>query len=295
MSSAAATARPDVFILAAGRGRRLIPLTDATPKPLLEVGGKPLLAHHLAALAGRGFGGAVINLAWHGAQIRDYLADDANRCGLDIRFADEPPGALETGGGVVNALPLLRGDSFVVVNADVLCDVDLAALSVGDDCDMNLVLVATPGYREHGDFGLVGGRLRLRGGGGGYGDGDGDGGDGNAGNRNAGGGGDGDNDDNDGDNDDGGGGGGGDGDGDGNRNAGGGGGDDGEYTYAGIGIFRRRAFDGFAAGRFPLLAVIERAIERGRAGGVVHRGLWMDVGAPERLVEARRYFGDSEE
>ena len=257
MSPSTATARPDVFILAAGRGRRLIPLTDATPKPLLEVGGKPLLAHHLAALAAHGFAGAVINLAWHGAQIRDYLAVAEHRCGLDIRFADEPPGALETGGGVVNALPLLRGDSFVVVNADVLCDVDLAALSVGDDCDMNLVLVATPGYREHGDFGLVGGRLRLRGGGGGYGDGDGDGGDGNAGNRNAG---------------------------------GGGGDNDGEYTYAGIGIFRRRAFAGFAAGRFPLLAVIERAIERGRAGGVVHRGLWMDVGAPERLVEARRYF-----
>ena len=292
MSSAAATARPDAFILAAGRGRRLIPLTDATPKPLLEVGGKPLLAHHLAALAGRGFGGAVINLAWHGAQIRDYLAVAEHRCGLDIRFADEPPGALETGGGVVNALPLLRGDSFVVVNADVLCDVDLAALAVGDDCDMNLVLVATPGYREHGDFGLVDGRLRLRGGGdgdGNAGDGNADdgndvvgaGGDGNAGNRNAGGGG-------------------GDDDGDGNRNVGGGGGDngdsgdddDGEYTYAGIGIFRRRAFAGFAAGRFPLLAVIERAIERGRAGGVVHRGLWMDVGAPERLVEARRYFGD---
>jgi MurNAc alpha-1-phosphate uridylyltransferase len=96
------------MILAAGRGERLRPLTDHTPKPLLPVRGKPLIEWHLEALARGGVREVVINVSWLGAQIRDALGN-GERWGVSIRYRDEGPVALETGGGIFRALPLLGG------------------------------------------------------------------------------------------------------------------------------------------------------------------------------------------
>ena len=106
------------FILAAGRGERMRPLTDHTPKPLLLAGGKPLIVWHLERLAAAGFRDVVINHAHLGEQIEAALGD-GSRWGLHIRYSAEPPGALETAGGIANALPLLGSEAFLVVNGDI--------------------------------------------------------------------------------------------------------------------------------------------------------------------------------
>ena len=147
------------MILAAGRGERMRPLTDQTPKPLLEVGGKPLIVHHLQALAGAGFDEVVINTSWLGKKIQDYLQDGASY-GMSIRYSEEAQ-ALETAGGIVKALPLL-GERFVVVNADVFCDFDFARLR---RCDAmaHLVLVDNPSHNSGGDFSLEHGKVANEG------------------------------------------------------------------------------------------------------------------------------------
>ena len=106
------------MILAAGRGERLRPLTDTTPKPLLNAGGRPLIEHHLEKLASAGFREVVINLAHQGDMIRDTLGD-GSRWGLNIRYSPEPPGALDTGGGIQQALPLLGDSPFAIINGDI--------------------------------------------------------------------------------------------------------------------------------------------------------------------------------
>ena len=111
------------FILAAGRGERMRPLTDHTPKPLLLAGGKPLIVWHLERLAAAGFREVVINHAHLGEQIEAALGD-GSQWGLHIRYSPEPPGALETAGGIANALPLLGNEAFLVVNGDIYCDCD---------------------------------------------------------------------------------------------------------------------------------------------------------------------------
>ena len=111
------------MILAAGRGERMRPLTDATPKPLLEVGGSTLIEHHIRALAAAGIHELVINLAWRGVQIADYLGNGA-KYGINISYSDEGTEALETGGGIQRALPLLGPDPFWLVNGDVYCEFD---------------------------------------------------------------------------------------------------------------------------------------------------------------------------
>ena len=140
------------MILAAGRGERLRPLTDTTPKPLLEVAGKPLIGYHLEALARAGFTEVVINLSWLGEQIRSRLGDGA-AYGLAIEYSDEPA-ALETAGGIVQALPLL-GERFVVVNADIFTDYDFTRLRSMDSL-AHLVLVDNPDHHVRGDFSLLG-------------------------------------------------------------------------------------------------------------------------------------------
>ncbi|MDK9716156.1 N-acetylmuramate alpha-1-phosphate uridylyltransferase MurU [Sulfuritalea hydrogenivorans] len=146
-----------VMILAAGRGERMRPLTDAIPKPLLPVGGKPLIAWHLERLARAGLREVVINHAHLGAQIEAALGDGA-RWGLSIRYSPEPEGALETAGGIANALPLLGEDApFLVVNGDIWCDWDVsraaAALAATDLA--HLVLVPNPPHHPRGDFSLA--------------------------------------------------------------------------------------------------------------------------------------------
>ena len=109
------------MILAAGRGERMRPLTDHTPKPLLLAGGKALIVWHLERLAAAGFRDIVINHAHLGAQIEEALGD-GSQWGLRITYAPEPPGALETAGGIASALPLLGDQPFLVVNGDIYCD-----------------------------------------------------------------------------------------------------------------------------------------------------------------------------
>ena len=113
------------MILAAGRGERMRPLTYATPKPLLEAGGAPLIVYHLRALRAAGLRDVVVNLSWLGEQIAAALGDGA-RYGVRIRYSEEGPEPLETGGGIFNALPLLGPGPFIVVNGDVWTDSDCA-------------------------------------------------------------------------------------------------------------------------------------------------------------------------
>jgi len=140
------------MILAAGRGERMRPLTDHTPKPLLPVGGRALIEHHLAALAAAGFREVVINHAHLGAQIEAALGDGA-RYGLLIRYSPEET-ALETGGGIFRALPLLGPEPFVVINGDIWTDYPLAQLPQAPAGLAHLVLVDNPAHHPQGDFAL---------------------------------------------------------------------------------------------------------------------------------------------
>jgi MurNAc alpha-1-phosphate uridylyltransferase len=144
------------MILAAGRGERMRPLTDSTPKPMLRVRDQPLIERNVNALVGAGIRRIVINLAWLGTQIRDYLGD-GSRYGAVIHYSEEAPRALQPAGGIFRALPLLLPGPFVVVNGDVYSDFPLGTLSLAPDKDAHLVLVPNPeGYK--GDFGLQHGR-----------------------------------------------------------------------------------------------------------------------------------------
>jgi len=147
------------MILAAGRGERLRPLTDHTPKPLVDVGGRPLIGHHLQALAAAGFGEVVINVAYMADQVMAALGT-GDAYGLDIHYSVETPGALDTGGGVRQALSLLDDAPFALVSADVWSDFDYAHLRHMDGSKgMHAVLVDNPPHHGQGDFGLQDGRL----------------------------------------------------------------------------------------------------------------------------------------
>lgn len=141
----------DVFILAAGRGERMRPLTNHTPKPLLPVAGKPLITHHLERIAGLGFKNVVINHAHLGGQIVDVIGN-GERFGLNILYSEESAGALETAGGIAMALPLIRSDPFITLNADVWTDFILTALLRPLSRFARLVLVNNPAYHAAGDF-----------------------------------------------------------------------------------------------------------------------------------------------
>lgn len=149
------------MILAAGRGERMRPLTDHTPKPLLPAGGKRLIEYHLEALAAAGFREVVINLAHLGEQIRDHLGD-GSRYGLAIAYSQEPEGALETGGGIFNALPLLGDDPFLVVNGDVWSDYPFEKLNEPKGL-AHLALIDNPAHNPDGDFALAEGRVESEG------------------------------------------------------------------------------------------------------------------------------------
>ncbi len=146
------------MVLAAGRGERMRPLTDEVPKPLLPVRGKPLIVHHLERLAGCGVRDVVINVAWLGDRIRAALGDGA-AFGVSIRYSDEGSQALETGGGIFQALPWLGSEPFVVVNGDVFTDFDFAALSIAPESRAHLLLVPNPVQHPQGDFALENGRV----------------------------------------------------------------------------------------------------------------------------------------
>lgn len=209
------------MLLAAGRGERLRPLTDSLPKPLVRVGGRPLIAWHLAALARAGVREVVINLSWLGEQLRAALGDGRDFA-LNITWSDEGPVPLETGGGIFRALPLLGPGPFLVVNSDLWTDIDFRRLHLAPEAHAHLVLIPNPPHHPRGDFALEDGRVV-------------------------------------------------------NRAAG-------RLTYSGVGVYRPEFFHGCTAGRFPLLPLLNRAIEAQRVSGELHRGEWCDVGSAERLA-----------
>lgn len=218
------------MILAAGRGERMRPLTDQTPKPLLRAGGRTLLDRHLCALAAAGVDTVVVNVAWLRGRIIDYLGD-GRRWGLRVLVSDEGERGLETGGGIRRALPLLGEASFWVVNGDVWTDLDLRALPREPAGEAHLVLVDNPPHHPEGDFALADGRVVAEGPGP-------------------------------------------------------------RLTFAGIGCYRPRLFQGAETGSFPLAPLLRRAAAAGRVGGMHHRGRWCDVGTPERLQALDRMLDD---
>ncbi len=223
------------MLLAAGRGERMRPLTDHTPKPLLEAGGKPLIVWHIERLARAGITDLVINHAHLGTQIETALGD-GSRYGVRIRYSDEGK-ALETAGGIAYALPLLGDEPFAVVNGDIWCDYDFAhlsecaaALQAGGDL-AHLVLVDNPPHHPNGDFHLHQGRLlptndqRLMA-------------------------------------------------------------KSSKLTFSGIGVYQPALFGRIPRGRAaPLAPLLREQIAAGRVSGEHHRGLWVDVGTPQRLAE----------
>lgn len=139
------------LVFAAGLGERMRPLTDTTPKPLLEAGGQPLIAWHLRKLAAAGVREVVINTSWLAGRFPEVLGDGA-RWGLRIRYAFEGPVPLETGGGMLHALPLLGDAPFIAVNGDVWSDFDFRRLPREPAGDAHLVLVDNPAHHPDGDF-----------------------------------------------------------------------------------------------------------------------------------------------
>ena len=224
------------MILAAGRGERMRPLTDHTPKPLLQAGGKPLIVWHIERLVRAGITDLVINHAHLGMQIEQALGD-GHQFGACIRYSEEGA-ALETAGGVSYALHLLGEQPFAVVNGDIFCDYDFSHLpartaALANSADMaHLVLVTNPGHNLKGDFGLHESRVtdsasRL--------------------------------------------------------------------TFSGIGLYKPSLFAGIPRGtKAPLAPLLREQIAAGKVSGEQHRGLWMDIGTPQRLQELDRQLRATE-
>lgn len=159
------------MILAAGRGKRLRPITDSIPKPLVEVAGKPLIEYHLEKLAQAGVQDVIINHAWLGDKIENSLGN-GSRWGIKIHYSAEPEGGLETAGGIIKALPLIGDEPFLVINGDIFCDMNFNSLiqqarsmSQAQKSALqstkpyqgklgHVVLVPSPEHNQSGDFGL---------------------------------------------------------------------------------------------------------------------------------------------
>jgi MurNAc alpha-1-phosphate uridylyltransferase len=216
------------MILAAGRGERMRPLTDSCPKPLLRAGGKPLVVWHLERLRAAGFTEIVINHAHLGPMIEAALGD-GRAFGVRIRYSPEAE-ALETAGGIVQALALLGDAPFLALNGDVFCDAELAPLrdagaGLSADGDLaHLLMVPNPAHHPAGDFRLDGTRLRAGG--------------------------------------------------------------EPCVTFSGFGVYHPALFAGLVPGEKARLApLLREAMAKGMVSGALHRGYWLDVGTPQRLIE----------
>ena len=223
------------MILAAGRGERMKPLTDYTPKPLLKVGGKPLIVWHLERLADAGFKETVINHAHLGAQIERTLGNGA-QWGLSIQYSPERV-ALETAGGIANALDLLanegkESEQFLVVNGDIYTEIDFKMLALQanihaasggiKNARAHLVLVDNPSQHPNGDFAVLNGMLKNEG--------------------------------------------------------------KPMLTFSGVGIYHPDLFADITKGQPAKLApLLRKAIESNAATAQYYRGVWHDIGTPERL------------
>lgn len=204
------------------------PLTDTLPKPLLEVGGKPLIVWHLERLSRSGFKEVVINIAHLGYKIPEALGD-GSRWGLHISYSDEQAsGALESLGGIVKALPLLGDKPFLLVNGDVFCNYPFDAdFDLGDKL-AHLVLVPNPPHNEKGDFGLEGSLIINK-----------------------------------------------------NNNM---------LTFSGIGYYNPKIFKDIAPKKAPLAPLLRKLIEKKEISGELYRGIWHDIGTPERLNKINENF-----
>ena len=150
---------PKAMILAAGRGERLRPLTDDLPKPLVPLAGKPLIAYHLEALAAVGIKEVVINVSYQAKKIQTMLGS-GDQFGIQIHYSiEQEMGALGTGGGIFNALPLLGENPFIVINADIWTHYNFSRLFKPLDTLAHLVLVDNPAHCPKGNFGLRNGKI----------------------------------------------------------------------------------------------------------------------------------------
>lgn len=156
------TPRLTALVFAAGKGERMRPLTEHTPKPLLPVRGKPLIAWHLEKLAAIGVRDVVVNTSWLADRFAPTLGDGAH-WGLRLHYAHEGDQPLETGGGMLHALPLLGDQPFIAVNGDIWCDHDLRTLPREPEGLAHLVLVDNPDHNPRGDFALSGSRVHADG------------------------------------------------------------------------------------------------------------------------------------
>ena len=215
------------MILAAGRGERMRPLTDHTPKPLLQAGGKPLIVWHIERLVQAGITDLVINHAHLGSQIEAALGD-GSQFSATIQYSSEGT-ALETAGGIAYALHLLGDKPFAVINGDIYCDYDFARLTglaeqMQHNRDMaHLVMVDNPAQHPNGDFGLNDYRVT--------------------------------------DNPP-------------------------KLTFSGIGLYQPSLFTHIPRGtKAPLAPLLREQIALGKVSGEHHRGMWMDIGTPQRLLE----------
>lgn len=154
--------RGKAMILAAGCGERMRPLTDTVPKPMLPVAGKPLIAHLVERLARAGFDDIVINHSYLGAQIEGFFGDGSG-FGVRIRYSHEAGGGLETGGGILKAMPLLGDAPFTVVNGDIWTDYPFDRLPRQPSGLAHLILVDNPPHHAAGDFGLQGTNVQAQG------------------------------------------------------------------------------------------------------------------------------------
>lgn len=146
------------MILAAGRGKRLRPLTDHTPKPLVEAGGQTLISYHLQHLAQAGFREVVINISHLGDKIKTAVGD-GSQWGLQIQYSAEPENALDTGGGIRQALQWLGNTPFAVINADVFTDYPMTRLRAVKCNHAHVIMVANPAHHPQGDWGISAGRM----------------------------------------------------------------------------------------------------------------------------------------
>lgn len=149
------------MILAAGRGERMLPLTKKTPKPLLTVGNKPLIVHHLHALAKAGISEIIINTHYLGEQIIELIGS-GSKFGLNIKYSPELE-LMDTGGGVVQCLPYLGSEPFLVISADILTNFSFTTLPYAPSGLAHLVMVDNPDYHPTGDFFLNKGKINLTG------------------------------------------------------------------------------------------------------------------------------------
>ena len=147
------------MILAAGRGERLRPISDTTPKALVEVAGISVLEQQLQRLADARIKTVVINLGWHGEQIAERIGS-GQQYGLQVIYSPEYDNILDTGGGINRALLLIGNEPFWVINADIFTDIALPNVKLDADSLAHLVLVPTPAHKESGDFELRDGKVR---------------------------------------------------------------------------------------------------------------------------------------